>query len=120
MIKEHTGRAVELGNNYTLGTVDNEGTVLGHQGHFAHVDFLFFDVLNRLVRRFPIINDKANLNSQRRRIRYAPKLAFLDIEYGLANAVAHVFKRGIARIAGNREYGFECCVRSEEHTSELQ
>src|SRR5690554_2514870 len=112
MIKEHTGRTVELGNDNTLGTVDNEGTILSHQGHFAHVDFLFLDVLDRLIRRLPIINDKANLYSQRRRVCYAPKLAFLNIEYGLTNSVAHVLKCSIARVAGNREYGFECCVKT--------
>src|SRR5680860_1156157 len=98
MIKENTGRAVELGNNNTLGTVNNESTILGHQGHFAHVDFLFLDILDRLIGRLPIINDKADFDSQRRRISHAPKLAFLDIEYWLTNAVAHVFERGIARV----------------------
>ncbi len=53
---------MELGNNNALGTVNNKGTVLGHQGHFAHVDFLLFDVLDRLVGRFLIINDQADLH----------------------------------------------------------
>jgi hypothetical protein len=112
VIEEHTWRTVELGNNNTLGTIDNEGTVLGHQGHFAHVDFLLFNVLDRLVGRFLIVNDKADLHPQRRCIGYAPKLAFLDIKNRLANTITDVFERGIARVTDNREYGFECCVKT--------
>ena len=112
VIEEHTRRTVELGNNNALGTVDNEGTVLGHQGHFAHVDFLLFNVLDRLVGRFLIVNDKTDFHAQRRCIGYAPKLAFLDIKNRLANTVTDVFERGIARVTDNREYGFECCVKT--------
>ena len=103
---------MELGNDNTLGTVDNEGTVLGHQGHFAHVDFLLFNILDRLVGRFLIINDKSYFHPQRCCVGDAPKLAFLDVKYRLADAVTHVFECGVARITDNREYGFECCVET--------
>ena len=33
-----TGRAVELGNDDTLGTVDDEGSAAGHHGQFTHVN----------------------------------------------------------------------------------
>ncbi len=49
VVKEHTRAAVQLGHDDALGTVDDEGTVLGHQGDFPHIDFLLLDVLDRLV-----------------------------------------------------------------------
>src|SRR5690606_1394398 len=48
VIEKHTGGAVELGNNYPLSTIDNEGTVIGHQWDFSHIDILFLDVFNGL------------------------------------------------------------------------
>src|SRR5690554_7983141 len=107
MVKEHTGRAVELGNDNTLSTVDNEGTIFSHQGHFAHVDFLFFDVLDRLVGRFLVINDQADFHPQRRGVSNAPELTFLDVKNWLADSIAHILERGVARVTDNREYGFE-------------
>src|SRR5690606_38779407 len=49
VIKEYAWGAVQLGDDYTLGTVDDEGAVLGHQGDFPHVDFLLLDILDRLA-----------------------------------------------------------------------
>src|SRR5690606_23691607 len=46
VVEEHTRGTVQLGNDHPLGTVDDEGTVLGHERNFAHVHFLLFDVLD--------------------------------------------------------------------------
>ena len=48
VIKEDTRRTVQLRHDDTLGTVDHKGTIVRHQGQFAHVDFLFLDVLDLL------------------------------------------------------------------------
>ncbi len=48
MIEENPWRPVQLGNNYPLGTVDNEGPIPGHERSFPHVDFLFPDVFHSL------------------------------------------------------------------------
>ena len=48
MVKEHAGRPVHLAYDDALGPVHDERTVRGHQGHVAHEDVLFLDVLDRL------------------------------------------------------------------------
>ena len=51
--KEHARRTMQLRNNDALGTVDDERAVLGHQRNFAEEHFLFLDVADGLVCRFP-------------------------------------------------------------------
>src|SRR5690606_33841056 len=48
MVEEDARRAVHLGNDYALGTVDDEGAVVGHERHVAHVNVLLLDVADRL------------------------------------------------------------------------
>ena len=45
----HSGGANELGNDNTLRTVDNEGTVLRHQGEVTHIDLGFLDLFRNLI-----------------------------------------------------------------------
>ena len=112
MIEEHARRTMQLGNDDAFGTVDDEGTVLGHEGDFPHVDFLFLDVLDGLVRRLFVENDQAHLDAQRNGEGHAAQDTFLDIESRLAQAIADVFQRCIAGIADNRENGFEGCMQA--------
>ena len=117
VVKEHARGTVQLGNNYTLGTVDYEGTVFSHQGDFTHVDFLLFDVLDRFVRRFFVENDQTNFYPQRYGVRYATQHAFFDIKCRLAQAITDVLQRSIAGVADDRENGFE--GRMQAHVAEL-
>ena len=113
VVEEHTWRTVQLGNDYTLGTVDNEGTVLSHQGDFTHVDFLLFDVLDRFVRRFLVEDDQAHLHTQRDSECHATQDTFLHIEGRLAQAIADVLQGSIAGVADDREYRFEGRVQAD-------
>ena len=117
VVKEHARGTVQLGNNYTLGTVDYEGTVFSHQGDFTHVDFLLFDVLDRFVRRFFVENDQTNFYPQRYGVRYATQHAFFDIKCRFAQAITDVLQRSIAGVADDRENGFE--GRMQAHVAEL-
>ena len=38
---------MQLGNDNTLCTIDDKGTVISHQRDFAHVHFLFFNFFDR-------------------------------------------------------------------------
>ncbi|MNQ40213.1 hypothetical protein D3C85_538590 [compost metagenome] len=107
VIEEHARRAVQLGDDDALGTVDDEGTVLGHQGDFPHVDFLLLDVLDCLARRFLIEDHQTHFHAQRYGEGHAAQYAFLDIECRFAQAITDVFQGGIAGIADNRENGLE-------------
>ena len=104
VIKEHARRAVQLGDDNTFGAIDDESPVLGHERDFAHVDFLFFDVLNRLVSRLFVINDQAYFDAQRSGIRDAAQHALLHIENGFAQPVINILKRRITGVARDRKY----------------
>ena len=117
VVEEHARGTVQLGNDYTLGTVDYEGTVLSHQWDFAHVDFLLFDVLDRFVRRFFVENDQTDFYPQRYGVRNATQHAFFDIKCRFAQAITDVLQRSIAGVADDRENGFE--GRMQAHVAEL-
>src|SRR5450432_482818 len=83
--KEHAGRAVQLADNDALGTVDNEGTILGHQRNVAKENFLLFNIANALVAGFRvlIVDGKANGYFQRRRIGHAALFALSYVIFQL-------------------------------------
>ena len=117
VVEEHAWGAVQLGNDHALGTVDNEGTVLGHERDFAHVHFLLFDVLDRFGRRFFVENDQTDFYPQRYGIGYAAQRTFLDIKSRLAQAITDVLQSSIAGVADNRENRLE--GRMQANVAEL-
>ena len=116
MVEEHPGGTVQLGNNDPLRTVDDEGAVLRHHGHFAHVDFLLFDFLDGLVARLFIVDDELDRHPKRHGVGGAPENAFFNVEGGLAEAIAHVIQGSIARVARDGENGFEGRVQPRLQT----
>ena len=115
VIEEHSGAAMQLRYDDPLGAVDDEGAVLGHERQFAEIDLLFANVLHRLLGAAGLLveHHQAHFDAQRRGIGQAAQLAFLDVEYRLAQAVAHVLERGISRIAGNGEHAVESGVQAD-------
>src|SRR5690606_26216156 len=113
VVEEHTRAAMQLGNDHPLGTVDDEGTVLGHQGDFPHVDFLLLDVLDRLAGRFAIKDDQAHFHPQRNRIGHAAQHTFLDVESRLTQPVTDILECRITGIADNGENRFEGRVQTD-------
>src|ERR1700722_16095004 len=106
---------MELRNNDALGAVDDERTVVGHQGELAEENLLLAHVLDRLLGTggFLIENDEAHFHTQWGRVRESTQLALFDIEYGLAETVAHVLERGVPRVARDREHALECSVQPD-------
>ena len=72
---------MELADDYALGAIDDERSVVGHQRDFAEEDLLFFDVADALVAGFV-------LGGQRQRDLGAGIGVFAQILDGLADAVA--------------------------------
>ena len=109
VIEEHAGAAMQLRDDDALGAVDDEGAVVGHERQLAEVHLLLAHVLDRLLGAagFLVEHHEAHLDAQRRRIGQAAQLAFLDVEYRLAQAIAHVLERRVAGIAGDREHAVE-------------
>jgi hypothetical protein len=48
VLEEHARRTVQLRHDHALGAVDDERALVGHQGHFAHVDLLLLHFLDHL------------------------------------------------------------------------
>ena len=71
VIEEDARRAVHLAYDHALCTVHDERAEFGHERHVAHVNVLFFDVLDGLCLGFLIDleHDEAQLHLQRRRER---------------------------------------------------
>ena len=107
VIEEHTWRTMQLGNNHSLGTVNDERAVFRHQRHFAHVYFLLFNIFDCFVRRLFVVNDQANFDTQRGRIGHTAKNTFFYIKRGFAKAVTHVLKCCVSRKANDGKYRFE-------------
>ena len=76
------------------GTVHNEGTIRGHQGHVAHIDVLLLDVADRTgtgdLVLFPHL--EAQCHFQRRRISQAALLALFDIVFRRLEIVGDKFQ----------------------------
>ena len=103
---------MQLRHDHTLGTIDDEGTVVGHQGHFAHVDFLLFDVLNGFGGRFFIVNNQADFDAQRRCKSHTAQHTFFFVECRLAETVAYVFQCRITGVTDNWKNRFKCCMKT--------
>ena len=80
VVKEHAGGTVQLGHDNPLGTVDDEGTVIGHEGDFPHIDFLFLDILDGLVGRFLVVDHQTHAHPKRDGEGHAAKLTVFFVE----------------------------------------
>ena len=94
VIEKHAWRAVHLRHNHTFGTIDHEGPVRGHQGHVAHEDILFFNVLDRFRAGVfvDIKHDQPQGHLERTAISHVTLLTFLDIIFWLFKIIAHKFQ----------------------------
>jgi hypothetical protein len=66
VLEEHARRTVQLGHDDPLGTVDDEGAVVGHERNLAHVHFLLLDFLDGLLGRFLVQDDQTDTGTQGR------------------------------------------------------
>ena len=102
---------MKLGNDDALRTVNDEGTVVGHQRDLAEEDVFLFDVANRRGTGLCVLvkNRQANLDLKRHAVRHTSLLALLLIMLVLeANRLAAV----VAEIGPN---GIECSAVITEH-----
>ena len=108
MLEEHARRAVQLADDDALGAVDDERAVVGHQGHFAHVDLLLLDLLDDLGGvRLAVVDDHLQLGAHGRCEVQATLLALAHIEGRLGHVVfdeAHLHE---PVVRDDRECGLE-------------
>ena len=60
VIKNNAGRSVQLRHDDTLGTINDKGTIFGHQRDLSQIYLLLSDILDRLIRRLFVINNQTN------------------------------------------------------------
>ena len=109
VVEEHAGGAVHLRHDHAFGAVDDERAVVGHQGHVAHVNRLFFNVADR-ARAGVLVevpHDQAQNNFQRRGERHAALDAFLDVVFRLFQFVIDELEPAAASEIVDREDRFE-------------
>ena len=112
MLKEHTWRTVQLGNNYTLCTIDDKRATWCHQRNFAHIYFVFTNFFYSRFRRFFIQNHQTDTCTQWSRISNTAQLTFRNIEQRFAQCVMHKLQSCITIMAHNRENRIECCLQT--------
>ena len=109
VVEEHARRAVHLRDDDALGAVDDEGAVVRHERHVAHVDVLLLDILDGLRAGLlvDVEHDEAQRHLQRRRVGHVALPAFLDVVLRRIELVANEFERRRAGEVGNREHRLE-------------
>ena len=105
MIEEYARRTVHLRHDHALGTIDDEGAVVRHERHVAHVDILLLDIEHRPGFGIGIDfkDDQAERHAHRRGIGHAALAAFVGIVFRLFKFVMHEIKLGGAGEIADRE-----------------
>ena len=115
VFKKHARRAVQLGHDHTLGTVDDERPLGRHQRHFAHVDLLLLHFFHHLVlggRRLTVINDQLHLGTYGRGIGQAAGLALTHVKCRFGQVVFEIFHLDKAVVRNDGERSFECGLQA--------
>jgi hypothetical protein len=96
---------VHLRDDDALGAVDDEGAVVRHERHVAHVDVLLLDVLDRLGAGVGIHveHDQAQRHLERGREGDAALAALVDVVFRLLEGVAHELQKRRRGEIGDRE-----------------
>ena len=115
VVEEYTGGTMQLRNDDAFRAVDHKRAVIRHQRHFAEVDLLLADIFHGLRRAacFFVVDNQPNLDANGRCVSEAAHLALFDVEYRLAQPVAHVLKCCVPRVADDREDGLERRVQTD-------
>ena len=106
VVEEHARRAVHLADDDALGAVDDEGAVVGHERHVAHVDVLLLDVADRARAGFlvDVPHHEPQRDLERRGVGHAALLALLDVVLRLLELVLHELEAGALGEVLDREH----------------
>ena len=98
---------MQLRNDNPLGTVDDEGTGIGHQWDFSHVYFLALYLLHDLGRRrrLLVVKNQLHQHTQGCCIVRTTLLAFLYIECGFTQPIVDIFENGMTGMTRDRKDG---------------
>ena len=112
VLEEDTRAAVQLAHDHAFGAVDDERAVVGHQGHFAHVDLLLLDLLDQLRRmRFPVVDDHLQLRAHGGGKGQTALLAFAHVERRLRDVEFDELHLHKPVVGDDRERRQEGCLQ---------
>ena len=110
-VEEGARRAVQLADDDTLGAVDDERAVVGHQRDVAVVDLLLLDVADGLHAGLGVLvpDDETDRHLERHGVGHAAFLALVDVVLqletnGIAADVADVAARVVGLAAARAQY----------------
>ena len=104
---------MELRDDDALGSVDDEGAVLGHDRDFPEIDLLLLHVSDRLGTLGVVPGHQTNGHLERRRVRHAPLEALLHVVLGLFERVSNELqRRGIVEVL-DRKHGVENSLQAD-------
>mmetsp|Transcript_23362 Transcript_23362/g.55500 ORF Transcript_23362/g.55500 Transcript_23362/m.55500 type:complete len:350 (+) Transcript_23362:7583-8632(+) len=113
VLEEHARRTVQLRHDDALGAVHDEGAVVGHERHFAHVDLLLLDLLDRLrLRRLAVIDDHLQARAHGGCVGQPPLLALTGIERRLGDVVLEELHLDEPVVRNDRERRQEGCLQA--------
>ena len=100
---------MHLRNNYTLCTVYNESTIFCHQWNIAHINVLFFNVMNFFCPCFfiNIINYQTKSSFYWSCICQVTLNTFINVIFWLCKFILHKFQNAVSSKITNRENRFE-------------
>jgi len=95
LIEKDAWRTVELADDDPLRPVDDEGSILSHEGDFTKINLLFLHRLDALGFRLlvHIPDDQAHCHLDRGRIGHSPQKTFFHIIFRFGETVTDKFKR---------------------------
>src|SRR5215472_914018 len=118
VVEKHAGAAMHLGNDNAFRTVDDEGAILRHQRHVAHIDVLLLDVADRprsgiLV---DIPHDEAEGDFERRGEGNASLLTLVNLVFGRFQLVADKLELSALGKIAYREDRLENLLQTDSST----
>ncbi len=96
---------MHLRNNNTLGTIDDKGTMIGHERNIAHEHLLFLDVFDGFGASIfiDIEHDQTQRHLQGSCVGHIALLTFLNVEFWLFKMIFDEFQLCFTRKVVDRE-----------------
>ena len=118
VIVKHARTAMKLTDHDTLGPIDDEGTVVGHQRNLTEEDFLLLHVANRLRAGVlvGIPDNQAHGHLDRSGERHAALAALVHVVLRLVERVADELDGRCLREVLNRKDAFEYALQPDVFT----
>jgi hypothetical protein len=106
VVEQHARRTVHLADDHALGAVDDEGAVLGHERHVAHVDVLLLDIEHGagLGLGVDLEHDQPQRDLHRRRVSDAALAALGGVVLRVLELVVDEVELGGAGEVADREH----------------